>query len=57
MPRHERRGLHDADGTRDVFNPQRDDEAPVSFLIHHPDYLHCDIVGPNAANLEMPTTR
>jgi len=24
-----------------------------SFFIHHPDYLHCDIVGPRAANLEM----
>ena len=24
-----------------------------SLFIHHPDYLHCDIVGPHAANLEM----
>ena len=24
-----------------------------SFFVHHPDYVHCDIVGPNAANLEI----
>ena len=24
-----------------------------SFFIHHPDYVHCDIVGPNAAHLEI----
>jgi hypothetical protein len=24
-----------------------------SFFIHHPDFVHCDIVGPNAAHLEM----
>ena len=24
-----------------------------SVFLHHPDYVHCDIVGPNAANLEI----
>jgi len=24
-----------------------------SFFLHHPDYIHCDVVGPSAANLEM----
>ena len=33
--------------------PNATNKHRFSFFVHHPDYVHRDIVGPNAANLEI----
>lgn len=33
--------------------PNASTKHRFSMFIHHPDYLRCDVVGPNAANLEI----